>query len=83
MKIGLIGFGKVCQNLVKLMESEDIEFITSKEDRSESTIESIDESNVSVLPTFEDVAIQSDILISANSPSSSLDVAKKYGKYSN
>ena len=81
MIIGLIGFGKVSQNLVKLIRSDEISFITSKENRSESTIEAIDRFDVEALPTFEDVAMSSDILISANSPKTALDVARKYGSY--
>ena len=81
MIIGFIGFGKVSQNLVNLISSEDIGFVTSKENRSKSTIEAIDESDIGVLPTFEDVAKSSDIIISANSPKTALDIAKEYGRY--
>ena len=83
MIIGLIGFGKVSQNLVNLIKSEDIKFVTSKESRSQSTSNVIDEFSIDVLPTFRDVAVSSDILISATSPKSSVEVAKKYGKYCN
>ena len=80
--IGFIGFGKVSQNLVKLIDSSDITFVTSSENRSFETMEAIKNSNVCVEDSFKDVAIKSDILISANSPSSALEVAKQYGKYS-
>lgn len=83
MIIGFIGFGKVSQNLVKLIDSDDIVFITSKENRSKATIKAIDEFDIGVLPTFEEVVESSDILISANSPKTALDVAKKYGRYAN
>ena len=83
MIIGLIGFGKVSQNLVKLIKSDDIEFLTSKENRSKSTIEAIDELNVGLVSTFDEVAKLSDILISAASPKTALSIAKKYGKLSN
>ena len=79
MIIGLIGFGKVCQNLVKLIKLDDIKFITSKENRSKSTIESIDNSDVDVVSSFREVAAKSDLLISATSPASSIEIAKKYG----
>lgn len=81
MIIGLIGFGKVSKNLIKLIESEDIDFITSFENRSAKTINDIKDSGIEVLDTFKQVAIASDILISANSPKSALGVAKKYGGY--
>lgn len=81
MIIGLIGFGKVSKNLIKLIDSEDIDFITSFENRSAKTINDIKDSGIDAVDTFEQVAIASDILISANSPKSALEVAKKYGKY--
>lgn len=81
MIIGFIGFGKVSQNLIKLIKSDDITFISSFEGRSQKTVEIIKESQIDVADTFKDVAINSDILISANSPKSALEVAKDYGKY--
>ena len=81
MIIGFIGFGKVSKNLVNLIKSEDINFITSFEGRSNKTIEDIKEEGIEVLETFKDVAIASDIVISANSPKSALEVAKNHGKY--
>ena len=82
MKIGFIGFGKVALNLVGMIKSEDIEFITSFEDRSKETIDNIKKADVNVLDTFIDVAQDSDILISTTSPKSALSVAQKYGKHS-
>ena len=81
MIIGFIGFGKISQNLVKLIQSEDIEFVTSSEGRSQKTVDKIKKCNVKVLNPFEEVGLASDILISANSPSSALDIAKRYGKF--
>ena len=81
MIIGFIGFGKVAQNLAGIIESDDINFITSAESRSPETVENIKNSNVEVLDTFRQVASRSDILISATSPKSALDVARKYGGY--
>lgn len=81
MIIGLIGFGKVSENLVNLIKSEDIRFITSIDGRSLKTIESIKKSKIEVLDTFKRVAIECDILISANSPKNALQVAKDYGKF--
>ena len=81
MIIGFIGFGKVSQNLAKLIQSDDIAIVTSKESRSQKTIERIERSNVEVLDSFKEVAGKSDLLISANSPKTALSVAKEYGKY--
>lgn len=81
MIIGFIGFGKVSQNLVKLMDSSEIDFVTSAEGRSSKTVERIEKSDIEVLDTFRDVASKSDILISANSPKTAVSVAREYGKY--
>lgn len=83
MIIGLIGFGKVSQNIVQLIKSNDVRFVTSTENRSKSTIEAIDDFNIGVVPTFEEVAKISDILISAASPKTALSIAKRYGIFSN
>lgn len=81
MIIGLIGFGKVSRNLVNLIESEDIIFVTSLENRSDRTAENAKQSGIEILDTVKSVAEKSDIVISANSPKNALDVAKEYGKY--
>ena len=81
MNIGFIGFGKVSKNIMDLITSNDVEFITSIEGRSQKTIDNIRKSNIRIMDTFKDVAVNSDILISANSPKNALDVAQKYGKF--
>ena len=81
MIIGLIGFGKVSRNLLKLIKSQNILFITSNENRSAKTCESIEKENIQDFDTFKEVAINSDILMSATSPKSALTVAKEYGKH--
>lgn len=81
MIIGFIGFGKVSQNLTNMLKSDDITFITSFEGRSQKTIKKINEHEIEVADTFKEVAIESDILISANSPKCALKVAEEYGKY--
>ena len=81
MIIGFIGFGKVSQNLVRIISSGDIDFVTSSENRSFETIDRIEKSNVEALDTFKEVALKSDILISATSPKNALGVAMQYGKY--
>lgn len=81
MIIGFLGFGKVAKNLIKLIKSEDVTFVTSTQNRSAETVENIENSNVDILNTFKEVAIKSDIVISANSPDNALAVAKEYGRY--
>lgn len=83
MIIGFIGFGVVSQNLLKLINNPKITFITSAEGRSNKTMENIRQFDIGVENSFKEVAIKSDILISANSPSVAVDVSKKYGKYCN
>ena len=58
MIIGLIGFGKVSQNLFKLIKSDEIKFITSFENRSSKTIENIKKANIEVMDTFQEVAAE-------------------------
>lgn len=81
MIIGFIGFGKVAFNFVKLLNSSNITFITSKENRSNETIFNIEKSDVEVLDTLSEVAKKSNILISATSPANAVSVSKEYGKY--
>ena len=57
MIIGFIGFGKVSQNLVKIIKSQDIELVTSCENRSDKTIENIKKSGIKILDTFKDVCL--------------------------
>lgn len=83
MNIAFIGFGKVAFNLVKLIQSEDINFSTSKENRSKTTMDLIEKSNILVFDTFKQAIENADIVISANSPSEALEVAKNYAEYCN
>ena len=81
MIIGFIGFGKVSRNILNLIKSDDVTFITSHENRSSKTIENIRGCDIEVEDTFKSVALKSDIVISSNSPKSALAVAKEYGRY--
>lgn len=81
MNIAFIGFGKVAFNLVNIIQSTDIIFSTSKENRSKSTIDLIDKSKVEVYDTFAQAIENADIVISVNSPSKAIEVAAKYSKY--
>ena len=79
MKFGFIGFGEVSYTLSKILLSYGFEVLTSTEGRSKKTKELVKSLDILVLDSFEDVAQESDILISANSPQSALAVALKYG----
>ncbi len=77
MKIGFIGFGEVSYKLSQLFKNEEI--ITSSKNRSKNTIKRINKSNAEILKDFNEVAKNSDILISANSPQKAIKIAEKYG----
>ena len=77
MIIGFIGFGRVGENLTKLFKDEKI--ISSDYGRSKQSINRMKNANVEILDDFNQVAIESDLLISANSPSQALEVAEEYG----
>ena len=79
MDIALIGFGKVSYNLVRLIKSQNINFVTSTQNRSQNTIDLINKSDVSVYDSFSQAIENSDIIISANSPSQAIETAEKYG----
>lgn len=79
MNIALIGFGKLSYNLVKLIHSPNINFITSTQDRSKNTIDLIKQSNVEVYDSFDQAVESADIIISANSPSQAVETARRYG----
>ena len=79
MKFGFIGFGEVSYTLSRILLSYGFDVLTSTEGRSKKTKELVKSLNLTVLDSFEEVAHQSDILISANSPQSALAVALKYG----
>ena len=75
MKFGFIGFGEVSYTLSKILLSYGFDVLTSTEGRSKKTRELVKSLNLTVLDSFEEVARQSDILISANSPQSALAIA--------
>ena len=77
MNIAFIGFGKVSYTLSKLIQSPDINLITSTENRSQDTIDLIKKSNVEVFPSYNEAIEKSDIVISAVTPSRAVEVAEK------
>ena len=81
MNIAFIGFGKVSYTLSKIIQSSEIDLITSDENRSRNTIELINKADISVYDSFCEALAGADIVISAVSPSKAVEVAGKYGKY--
>ena len=77
MNITFIGFGKVSYTLSKLIQSPDINLITSTENRSQDTIDLIKKSNVEVFPSYNEAIEKSGIVISAVTPSRAVEVAEK------
>ena len=77
MNITFIGFGKVSYTLSKLIQSPDINLITSTENRSQDTIDLIKKSNVEVFPSYNEAIEKSDIVISAVTPSRAVEGAEK------
>ena len=84
MKVGFIGFGEVASKLTrnllnKRIHDNIIEVISSTEGRSEKTKKIAENSLATLRDSFEEVAMESDILISATVPYEAVSVAKKYG----
>lgn len=79
MKVGFIGFGEVSYRLSNILLHGKVEVFTSLEGRSDKTKKLAYSSEVVILDTFKEVAKESDILVSANSPNSALAIAIKYG----
>ena len=79
MKIGFIGFGKVANTLSKKLLENNMDVYTSTKGRSQKTKELARDSGVKIIGSYEELAKQSDILISSTSPKSALAIAQKYG----
>lgn len=83
MNIAFIGFGKVAYTLSRLIKSPDINFLTSTEKRSNDTIDLINKSNIEVYDSFREALENSEIIISAVTPSKAVEVVDMYGPYCN
>ncbi|KZX11566.1 tartronate semialdehyde reductase [Methanobrevibacter curvatus] len=82
MKIGFIGFGNVSSTLASILKKEGHEIYTSSTNRSKKTKELINKIGAISLKDFNEVSKISEVVISANSPSKAIPIAKKYGKLS-
>ena len=82
MRIGFIGFGKVNQRIYKLLKDFDFDFVTSIDERSLKTQQDIFNTTISLENSFAEVCYTSDVVISATSPKSALEIARRYGKLS-
>ena len=82
MLIGLIGFGKVNQRIYNLLKDFDFDFVTSIDERSLKTQQDIFNTTIALENSFAEVCYISDVVISATSPKSALEIARRYGKLS-
>lgn len=82
MKVGFIGFGEVASTLSKGLLDRDATVLTCLNDRSSCTKNKALEMGVSTCKNYKELAETSDILISAVTPSTSVEVAMLMGKYS-
>ncbi|MGC9517494.1 MAG: NAD(P)-binding domain-containing protein [Methanomicrobiales archaeon] len=80
MKIGFIGFGEVSSTLAKGLLDEGLEVSTCIVGRSSRTVIMAEKTGVNLLNSNNELADESDILISAAVPSQAEDVAKDIGK---
>lgn len=81
MKIGFIGFGEVASTLCDGLLKNGADVYTCVHDRSIRTKKIAENSGVEICETYKMLAEDSDILISAAVPSSSVDVARMVGEY--
>ena len=82
MKVGFIGFGEVASTLSKGLIGNGVEVYTSLEGRSIKTRILIEEMSINICKNYKEVAIISDIIISAVVPAKAVEVAREIGKYS-
>ena len=81
MNIAFIGFGKVAYTLCGLIQSPNIDFSTSAENRSGDTIDLINNADIEVFDSFGDALKNADIVVSAVTPLKAVEVANEYGEY--
>lgn len=81
MEIGFLGFGEVASTISKGLINHGIDVCTSVEGRSPLTIELAKKTGVNLYPTNKNIAESADILFSAVTPSSAIQIAQEVGKY--
>jgi 3-hydroxyisobutyrate dehydrogenase-like beta-hydroxyacid dehydrogenase len=81
MKIGFIGFGKVGSTLASGLIKKRIEIGTCSEGRSSKTQKIAKEMGVNIFGSNRELAQKSDILISAVTPGTAVEVAQDVGEY--
>ena len=82
MKVGFVGFGEVASNLSNGLLDSGVTVLTCLHGRSLSTKNKALDMGVNICNSHRELAETSEILISAVTPSTALDVAREMGKYS-
>ncbi len=82
MKVGFIGFGEIASTLSKGLIDNGVEVYTSLEGRSIKTCSLVEEMSINICKDYKEVAMISDIIISAVVPAKAVEVAREIGKYS-
>jgi len=83
MKVGFIGFGEVASTLSKGLIDNGVEVYTSLGGRSIKTCSLAEEMCINICKDYKEVAVISDIIISAVVPAKAVEVAREIGEYSN
>src|SRR5512145_2913789 len=82
MKVGFIGFGEVASTLSQGLLDNGVTVLTCLHGRSATTKNKALEMGVTVCYSYRELAETSEILISAVTPSTAVQVAREIGKYS-
>jgi 3-hydroxyisobutyrate dehydrogenase-like beta-hydroxyacid dehydrogenase len=82
MKVGFVGFGEVASTLSNGLLDSGLTVLTCLHGRSLSTKNKALDMGVNICNSHRELAETSEILISAVTPSTALDVAREMGKYS-
>lgn len=82
MKVGFIGFGEVASTLSQGLLDNGVNVLTCLHGRGPTTKNKALEMGVTVCSSYRELAETSEILISAVTPSTAVQVAREIGKYS-
>ncbi len=82
MKVGFLGFGEVASTISEGLISQGVEVYTSLKGRSVKTCNLAEELPINTCKDYKEVAMISDILISAVVPAKAIEVAREVGEHS-
>ncbi len=81
MKVGFIGFGEVASTISKGLMDNGVEIYTSLEGRSIKTRSLVEKMSINICKDYKEVAMISDIIISAVVPAKAVEVAREIGEH--